>query len=136
MALTKKQIALIDSCPVLKGIKEELVEALGGEAESSSSSNDSGNETTPTTRTISVTVTDGTDPVNGATVTLTKSSETIATGTTGSAGGCSLSNVADDTYTIEVTKEGFTDYTASVTTSADNTSLEIELTATSTTPSG
>ena len=87
---------------------------------------------TPEKRNISVSVSDGTDPVSGATVTLTKDGATVVTGTTGSAGGCTLSNVEDGSYTITVTKDGFTDYTDTVTTSVDNASLTIELTATST----
>jgi len=127
MALTDKQKALLNSCPILKELKDELISALGGEEESSEE------ETveTPVKRSISVTVTDGSDPVNTASVVLTKSSETIASSTTGSSGGCTLQNVEDGTYTLTVTKEGFTDYTASVTTSEDNTSLSVTLTATS-----
>jgi hypothetical protein len=126
MALTEKQKAMLDSCPVLKSMKSELIAVLGGEEESSEE------EETVTTpkRSISVTVTDGTDPVNGASVVLTKSSETIASSTTGSSGGCTLQNVEDGTYTLTVTKDGFTDYTSSVTTSENNTTLSVELTAT------
>ena len=39
MALTKKQEAMIDSCPVLKALKSELVEALGGSSNGTSNSN-------------------------------------------------------------------------------------------------
>ena len=88
-------------------------------------------EENPEKRNISVSVTDGTNPVSGASVTLTKNNETIASSTTGSAGGCTLSNVEDGSYTITVTKDGFVDYTDTVVTSSDNASLTIELTATS-----
>ena len=126
MALTEKQKAMLDSCPVLKSMKSELIAVLGGEE---GSSEEEETVTTPK-RSISVTVTDGTDPVNGASVVLTKSSETIASSTTGSSGGCTLQNVEDGTYTLTVTKDGFTDYTSSVTTSENNTTLSVELTAT------
>lgn len=88
-------------------------------------------EENPEKRNISVSVTDGTNPVSGASVTLTKNNETIASSTTGSAGGCTLSNVEDGSYTITVTKDGFVDYTDTVVTSSDNASLTIELTPTS-----
>jgi len=129
MALTKKQLAMIDSCPILKGMKSELVAVLGGEEEEGGE-NTSSTET-PIKRTINVSVTDGTDPIKGASVVLTKGATEIASSTTGDAGGCTLQNVEDDTYTITVTKEGFTEYSASVTTSENNTSLSVKLTATS-----
>ena len=129
MALTEKQKAMLDSCPVLKSMKSELIAVLGGEEESSEEEEEV--VTTPK-RSISVSVTDGTDPVNGASVVLTKNSETIASSTTGSSGGCTLQNVEDDTYTLTVTKDGFTDYTSSVTTSENNTTLSVELTTTQT----
>lgn len=88
-------------------------------------------EEIPEKRNISVSVTDGTNPVSGASVSLTKNSEIIASSTTGSAGGCTLSNVEDGSYTITVTKDGFVDYIDTVITSLDNASLTIELTATS-----
>ena len=72
---------------------------------------------------IKFTVTDGENPVAGATVTLgTK------TGTTGAAGGCTIKYVTDGTYTVGVTADGFEDYTDSITT-GETTSFEITLTA-------
>lgn len=88
-------------------------------------------ETNPEKRNISVRVTDGTDAISGASVSLFRNNTVIASSTTGSAGGCTLSNVEDGSYTLLVTKTGFNDYTESVTTSVDNASLTIELTATS-----
>ena len=132
MALTKKQIAMIDSCPVLKSMKSELIAVLGEEEEEVVEDNSSSQ--TDSKRDISVTVDDGTNPVNGASVVLSKGVTSVANGTTGSTGGCTLSNVDDDTYTITVTKEGFTDYTDSVTTSKTNASLTITLTAITSTP--
>lgn len=87
------------------------------------------NTQTPEKRNISVSVSDGTDAVSGASVSLSKNGTVVASSTTGSAGGCTLSNVEDGTYTVTVTKDGFSDYSDTVTTSVDNTSLTIELTA-------
>ena len=52
------------------------------------------------------------------------------TGTTGSAGGCSVKDVEAGTYTVTVTKTGYTDYTSSVTVDKDAT-VNITLTASS-----
>lgn len=76
------------------------------------------------TRNISFTINDGVDPVEGATVVIgTK------TGTTGSAGGCTLNGIPDGDNTVTVTAEGFVDYTDTITVSADDTSFTISLTA-------
>lgn len=83
-------------------------------------------------RNISVKVTSGTDAVSGASVSISKNNKVVASSTTGSAGGCTLSNVEDGTYIIIVNKEGFVEYRDTITTSVDNTSLMIELTQTST----
>lgn len=74
-------------------------------------------------RDISVNITDGTNPVKGATVSI----GTI-TGTTGNAGGCTLKNVTDGEQTINVTAFGFEDKTSTITVSEDNTSFNIALT--------
>ena len=78
-----------------------------------------------TTRNISITVNDGTDAVEGASVAIGQ-----ITGTTGSAGGCTLQNVADGEQTITVTAEGFENYSGTITVSSENTSFTISLTAT------
>ena len=146
MALTKKQLAMMDSCPILKSMKSDLISALGVEESSSSNSGSSSNTDTnqnsgtdtPTSevekRNISVNVTDGNNPVQSATVELVKDGNTIASSTTGSAGGCTLTNVEDGSYVINVTKEGFVTYSKSVTTSVDNNELSIELTASPSSP--
>ena len=81
---------------------------------------------------ISVTVTDGEKAVESATVTLTGTDrETSKTGTTGSAGGCTLRDVDLGTYVVTAVAEGYNAYTA-----AENlvvtgdTSLNIVLTKT------
>ena len=80
---------------------------------------------------ISVSVTDGTDPVENVTVTLTDTTDNtnIITGTTGSAGGCTLSDVEYGEYTVEATATGYTTYTDTLTVTSSTSTLEITLTA-------
>ena len=68
------------------------------------------------------------DDVSGAAITLAFGDETY-TGTTGTAGGCSISNVPYGTYTVTATKTGNPNYTATVTVSRKNTDLPITLTS-------
>lgn len=89
---------------------------------------------TPETYEISVTVTDGTDPISGASVLFTDTTDNTKTysGTTGGQGGCTVKPVAG-TYAVTATKEGYEDYThaSEVTVNADST-LSIEMTETTT----
>ena len=83
--------------------------------------------------TISCTVDDGTDPVQGAVVTFTDSTDStikFTSGASGSAGGCTVKPVAG-TYVVTAECEGYDAYTHSsnVTVSADST-LTISLTET------
>ena len=78
----------------------------------------------PVTRDLSFTVNDGANPVEGATVTIGS-----VTGTTGSQGGCTLQGIADGSQTVTVTKEGFTEYTDTITVSAESTSFTVSLVA-------
>lgn len=80
-----------------------------------------------TTRDLTFTVNDGTDPIQGATVTIgTK------TGTTGSAGGCSINGVEEGTnISVEVSKEGYTTKTETITVDSTHTSFTISLVAVS-----
>lgn len=73
---------------------------------------------------ISVTVTDGTNAIVGATVSLT---ETL-TGTTDENGEVVISDVPYDEYTLTVTKEGYADYSESLTVDEDK-DINITLTA-------
>lgn len=82
-------------------------------------------ETTPTTQDISFTINDGTDPIQGATVKI--GSETK---TTGSAGGCSFTAIEEGTVSVEVSKEGYTTKTESITVDNTHTSFTISLVAT------
>jgi lipopolysaccharide export system protein LptA len=78
---------------------------------------------------VSVHVTDGTDAVASATVTITSIDGTEYTGTTGSAGGCTISNVPEGNYTVKATAENYNEYTASnIVIDSENTTLRITMT--------
>lgn len=66
------------------------------------------------------------EPVEGAVVTVT----TGKTGTTGVAGGCTVSGVLDGSYTISVVAEGFDDYSDTIVVDESHTSFNITLTTT------
>ena len=84
---------------------------------------------TPTVaRNISCSVTDGTDPLEGVDVILEDADETQYTGRTGSAGGCTISNVPEGTYNVTATKNGYTEYTGNITVDEEHTTLAITLT--------
>lgn len=68
------------------------------------------------------------DDVSGAAITLAFGDSTF-TGTTGTAGGCSISNVPYGTYTVTATKTGYANYSGTVTVSRKNTDLPITLTS-------
>lgn len=68
------------------------------------------------------------DDVSGAAITLAFGDETY-TGTTGTAGGCNISNVPYGTYTVTATKTGYANYSGTVTVSRKNTDLPITLTS-------
>jgi len=76
-------------------------------------------------RTVSITVNDGTDPVQGAKVVIGSEEKT-----TGSAGGCSFT-LPDGKSSVSITKTGFTDKTQEITVSYSGTSFTISLTAAS-----
>lgn len=75
------------------------------------------------TRTLNFTVNDSNGPVSGVTVTVGENS-----GTTGSAGGCTIRNVPDGQATVTVTKEGYDEYTDTITVSEDSTTFTVTLT--------
>ena len=83
--------------------------------------------TTETTVDVSVTITDGTDPVQGAIVTI--GTQSCANGT-GSGGGCTVKDgpIGED-VAVSVTCEGYEDYTATEDITAETTTLTIALTA-------
>jgi len=90
---------------------------------------------TPTSVNISATVTsDGTTPIQGATVVLTDKTDDTKTftGTSGSAGGCTLSNVPLGTYVVTASCEGYENYTGAedLEVTVETDSLAIQMTAT------
>ena len=83
-------------------------------------------EENPETVNINVTVTDGTDPVEGAIVTV--GGKSCSNGT-GSAGGCTISGVSiGEGVNVSVTCEGYVDYTDTINVTSSTTSLSITLT--------
>lgn len=78
----------------------------------------------PVTRTISFTVNDGTNPIEGASVVIDS-----VTKTTGSAGGCTFNDIEDGSFSVEVSATGYTTKTETITVSEDNTAFTISLVA-------
>lgn len=81
------------------------------------------------TRDISVHVTDGTDPLENVDVILEDAEENQYTGKTGSAGGCTIKDVPEGTYTVVATATGYTDYEGTFTVSENSTTLNVTLTS-------
>ena len=80
----------------------------------------------PVVRDLSISVNDGADEptaISGASVNVMHS-----TGTTGTAGGCTIKDVKDGKCWISVTKEGYTDYLGSITVDSTHTSFTVSLT--------
>ena len=67
----------------------------------------------PTTVTVAVSVTDGTDPIQNVDVVLEDSENHQYTGKTGSAGGCNITEVPVGTYSVSATATGYSDYASS-----------------------
>ena len=104
----------------------ESQQSLENGSNSNGGSNEPQQPQSPTTRTLSFTINDGTDAIEGASVKIG-----ATTKTTGSAGGCTFTDMADDTYSVEVSKEGYTTKTESITSDETHTSFTISLTASS-----
>lgn len=84
-------------------------------------------EVIPETVDIAVSVDDGTDPVQGAIVTI--GGKSCANGT-GSGGGCTVKDVPVGTgVAVSVTCEGYVDYTDTEDITTETTTLSITLTA-------
>ena len=90
-----------------------------------------GNPEITETTDISVSVTDENEiGLNNVEVTLvdTNDNTNIFTGTTGTAGGCNLTNVPTGEYEVTATKTGYITYTSLVTVTTETNSLTIEMT--------
>ena len=80
---------------------------------------------------ISVNVTDGTDAINGATVVLTDSDSLSKSTTTDSDGEATFEDIDNGTYTLTVSKAGYTTETKTVVVAGD-VSVDVELAVTRT----
>lgn len=76
---------------------------------------------------VSVKAEENGDPVVGATVQIGANNQVIASGTTGSAGGCTLHDVPFGNYTIAVTTTENAVYIERMTIDADSSSLVLIL---------
>lgn len=81
---------------------------------------------------VSVSVTDSVSStgIESVTVTLKDAEEHEYSGTTGSAGGCTIQNVPPGEYSVTATAAGYEEYTGSFTVSSSNKNLSISMTAT------
>lgn len=93
---------------------EDRLKALEGES----------SETPITTRDLSFTINDGTDPIKGATVKIGSK-----TSTTGDLGGCTLKDIEEGSQSVEVSATGYVTKTETITVSSSNTSFTISLVA-------
>ena len=98
---------------------EDRLAALEAASESSDSQEE---EVTPTTRDLSFTINDGTNAIEGATVKIG-----LKTGTTGSAGGCTITGVEEGEVSVEVSATGYTTKTETITVDSTHTSFTISL---------
>ena len=106
--------------------RENLYEYIRKELESGASTDETPEPEpeVPATYDIGVTINDGTDPVQGASVVIGETSKT-----TGSAGGCSFTGLEAGEYSVTVTADGYTEATETITVAADSLSFTISLTA-------
>lgn len=100
----------------------EMVLLPNSQVNPETSNNENETNVTPTTRNVNFVINDGTDAIQGATVTIGE-----ITGTTGSAGGCTLQGVADGENSVTVTAEGYTSKTETITVSENDTTFTISL---------
>lgn len=85
---------------------------------------------TPENVSVSVIDSESSTGIESVTVTLEDAKEQEYTGTTGSAGGCTIQNVPPGEYTVTATATGYNEYTDSFTVSATSKTLNISMTAT------
>ena len=82
------------------------------------------NQVIPEIRNINFIINEGTNAIQGASVTIGE-----ITRTTGSQGGCTLQNVTDGENSVTVTAEGYTSKTETITVSENETTFTISLEA-------
>lgn len=81
---------------------------------------------------ITVNVTDGTDPISGATVVLSDDDELSSSKTTDADGSVTYSDIDNGTYTVTVSKSNYTTETATVVVAGADVTVDVELTPTRT----
>ena len=81
---------------------------------------------------ITVNVTDGTDAISGATVVLSDSDELSSSKTTDSDGSVTYSDIDNGTYSVTVSKSGYTTETEIVVVAGEDVEVDIVLTPTRT----
>ena len=79
-------------------------------------------EVNPETRNINFLINDGTSAIRGAEVKIGD-----ITGTTGSAGGCTLHDVSDGEHSVTVTADGYITKTETITVSESSITFSISL---------
>lgn len=87
-------------------------------------------EVTPENVSVSVTDSESSAGIENVTVTLKDAEEQEYSGTTGSAGGCTIQNVPPGEYSVTATAAGYNQYTGSFTVSSSSKNLSISMTAT------
>ncbi|MCC9261558.1 MAG: carboxypeptidase-like regulatory domain-containing protein [Methanobrevibacter woesei] len=85
---------------------------------------------TPENVSVSVTDSESSAGIENVTVTLKDAEEQEYSGTTGSAGGCTIQNVPPGEYSVTATAAGYNQYTGSFTVSSSSKNLSISMTAT------
>lgn len=104
----------------IKVLEEALSNGGGSEQQQESQQQ----EQTPTTRTISFTINDGTNAIEGASVVIGETTKT-----TGSAGGCTFNDIADGSVSVSVSAEGYTTKSEIISVDSTHTSFPISLVA-------
>lgn len=104
----------------IKVLEEALSNGGGSEQQQESQQQ----EQTPTTRTISFTINDGTNAIEGASVVIGETTKT-----TGSAGGCTFNDIADGSVSVSVSAVGYTTKSETISVDSTHTSFPISLVA-------
>lgn len=86
------------------------------------SSSDDEEESSPSTQDINFTITDGTNPINGATVKISSTTKT-----TDAQGECTFNDITEGDVSVEISKTGYITKTETITVSSNNTSFTITL---------
>lgn len=119
-----RQLNPFATAKVLQDHEDRLKALEGDSSETPTGLEGDSSETPITTRDLSFTINDGTDPIKGATVKIGST-----TGTTGDAGGCTLKDIEDGSQSVEVSATGYVTKTETITVDSTHTSFTISLVA-------